>query len=57
MENAMQAGSLMKDTKEESWISMLKDDIASIPDKEDDFVAEMLPMLDPEKISLSEYGL
>ncbi len=57
MENAMQAGSLMKDAKEEVWISMLKDDIASIPGKESDFVAEMQPMLDPEKVSLSEYGL
>jgi methanol---5-hydroxybenzimidazolylcobamide Co-methyltransferase len=57
IENAIKAGSLMDDAKETVWISTLKDDIASIPDKESDFVAEMLPMLDPEKVSLSEYGL
>jgi len=57
IEDAFKTGKLMDDPKETQWISMLKDDIASIPDKESDFVEEMLPTLDPEKISLSEYGL
>ncbi len=57
IENAIQSGALIDDKKETSWISVLKDDIASIPDVESDFVEEMLPALDPEKIILSEYGL
>jgi methanol---5-hydroxybenzimidazolylcobamide Co-methyltransferase len=57
MENAMKAGTLMDDPKESVWVSMLKDDIASIPDNESDFLEAMLPTLDPEKVSLAEYGL
>jgi methanol---5-hydroxybenzimidazolylcobamide Co-methyltransferase len=57
MEDAMKIRKLMDDPKESSWIPMLRDEIASIPDDESKFVEEMLPVLDPEKVSLSEYGL
>ena len=47
----------MNDQKETEWISILKDDIASIPIDESKFVEEILPTLDAGKIILSEYGL
>ena len=57
MEQAMANGTLMDDPKESMWIPMLKDDIASIPSDESDFVAEILPTLDGGKIDIKEYGL
>jgi hypothetical protein len=57
IENAIESGTLMNDQKETEWISILKDDIASIPIDESKFVEEILPTLDAGKIILSEYGL
>jgi len=57
IENAIESGALMNDQKETSWISILKDDIASIPTDESKFVEEILPTIDESKIILSEYGL
>jgi methanol--5-hydroxybenzimidazolylcobamide Co-methyltransferase len=57
IEAAIADGTLMDDAKETAWISLLKDDIASIPDDESRFVEEILPTIDPHKILLSEYGL
>jgi methanol---5-hydroxybenzimidazolylcobamide Co-methyltransferase len=57
IEDAMNTGRLMNDPKESSWISMLKDEVASIPDDEGEFVEEILPTIDAQKIILSEYGL
>jgi methanol--5-hydroxybenzimidazolylcobamide Co-methyltransferase len=57
IEAAIADGTLMDDKKETAWISLLKDDIASIPDDESRFVEEIMPTIDPEKILLSEYGL
>ena len=57
IEDAMRTGRLIDDAKETSWISMLRDDIASIPDDEGRFVEEILPTIDSQKINLAEYGL
>ena len=57
IENAIASGALMNDQKETEWISILKDDIASIPIDEGKFVEEILPTIDRDKIILSEYGL
>ncbi len=57
IESAMADGTLLDDAKETSWIAMLKDDIASIPENESAFVEEILPTIDEGKIILSEYGL
>jgi len=57
IEEGISQGTLRDDPKESSWIGMLRDEIASIPDNESDFVNEIVPQLDPEKIALSEYGL
>lgn len=50
-------GALMHDVKEDEWINTLKEDIASIPEKESDFVEMVIPTIDSSKIILSEYGL
>ncbi len=57
IEEAIASGKLMHDEKEDEWITMLKDDIASVPGNETDFIEEMLPVIDEEKVILSEYGL
>jgi methanol--5-hydroxybenzimidazolylcobamide Co-methyltransferase len=50
-------GSLIDDPRETEWISMLRDDISSIPVSESDFVESVLPVLDISKLRLDEYGL
>lgn len=50
-------GSLLHDEKEDEWISILKDDIGSVPEKEEDFIEMVMPTLDTNKLTLSEYGL
>lgn len=57
IEEGIASGELKDDPKETSWIMMLKDEIASIPDSESDFVDEIVPTLDADKIDLREYGL
>jgi methanol--5-hydroxybenzimidazolylcobamide Co-methyltransferase len=57
IEEAIRTGGLMDDVKESAWITMLKDDIASIPDDEGRFVEEIMPTIDSYKINLTEYGL
>jgi hypothetical protein len=42
---------------ETSFLPIFRDDLNSIPDSENAFIAMMLPMLDPGKFMLSEYGL
>lgn len=48
---------LMDDPRETEWIITLKDDIASIPDTESEFVESMLPVIGAGKFIPNEYGL
>lgn len=57
IEQAIADGTLMDDPKETMWISILKDDIASIPGKENDFVTEIMPTIEAGKMLPEEYGL
>ncbi len=50
-------GSLMNDPRETDWISILRDDISSIPVSESAFVESVMPVIDTKKILLDEYGL
>ena len=54
---ALQTGALMHDEKEDEWMGILKEDIASIPDNESEFLEMVLPTIDSSKVILSEYGL
>ena len=47
----------MDDKKETQWISMLKDDVLSVPENESDFIEEIIPTIERNKLILSEYGL
>jgi hypothetical protein len=47
----------MHDEKEDEWMGILKEDIASIPDNESEFLEMVLPTIDSNKVILSEYGL
>ena len=57
IEEAFQSGQLKLSELETAYIPIFREDLSSIPDIESDFVAMMLPLLDPGKFILSEYGL
>jgi methanol--5-hydroxybenzimidazolylcobamide Co-methyltransferase len=57
IEEAVESGQMRLSDLETSYLPILKDELASIPDSESDFVEQMLPVLDQSKFILSEYGL
>ena len=57
IEEALLSGKMKLPEMETSFLPIFRDDLNSIPDSENDFIAMMLPMLDPGKFILSEYGL
>lgn len=57
IEKAMAEGRLKNDEKEYIWIDKIRQDLDSIPSDESMFIEEMIPMIDSDKIILSEYGL
>jgi len=48
---------LKDDEKESIWIDKIRQDLESIPSDENQFIDEMIPMIDADKIILAEYGL
>jgi methanol--5-hydroxybenzimidazolylcobamide Co-methyltransferase len=57
IEEATLAGQLKLSEMETSYLPIFRDDLSSIPDSEDEFIGMMLPVLDPGKFILKEYGL
>ena len=57
IEETLQSGQLKLSDIEISYLPIFRDDLNSIPDSESDFIGMMLPLLDPGKFILSEYGL
>ncbi len=57
IEEALQSGKLNLSEMETNYLPIFRDDLNSIPDLESDFIEMMLPVLDPGKFILSEYGL
>ena len=57
IEEGIQTGQLKNDEKETSWLELIRSGIESIPSTEEQFVAEMEPLIDSTKINLHEYGL
>ena len=57
IDEAIKEGRLKDDPKETAWIPMIQAALETIPSNESQFIEEMLPMIDREKISLAEYGL
>lgn len=57
IEEAVKNGQLMNIENEVGWLDQIRASVESIPIEEDQFVEQMLPMIDTSKILLSEYGL
>jgi methanol--5-hydroxybenzimidazolylcobamide Co-methyltransferase len=57
IQTAMDEGRLKNDEKEYMWIDKIRQDLESIPSDEGQFIEEMIPFIDGDKIILSEYGL
>ena len=57
IEEAHRSGQLKLSDLETGYLPIFRDDLNSIPDSENEFIAMMLPLLDSSKFILSEYGL
>jgi methanol--5-hydroxybenzimidazolylcobamide Co-methyltransferase len=57
IEEAFQSGQLKLSEMETDYIPIFREDLSRIPDSEGDFIEMMLPLIDPGKFILSEYGL
>ncbi len=57
IEDGVKNGQLMNIENEVGWIEQIKASVQSIPTSEEQFVEEMLPIIDSSKIDLAEYGL
>jgi methanol--5-hydroxybenzimidazolylcobamide Co-methyltransferase len=57
IEEAVSDGRLELSDREGVWIPQIRDALESIPDNEAEFVEQMLPELDTDVVTLSEYGL
>jgi len=55
--DGFESGKLLNDPKETAWLEQISSGVESIPSSEDDFIAEMIPLIDSSKIDLKEYGL
>ena len=57
IQTAMDEGRLKNDEKEYIWIDTIRQDLETIPSDEGQFIEEMIPFIDGDKIILAEYGL
>ena len=57
IDQAVSDGKLEMSDRESVWIPQIRDALESIPDNEAAFVEQMLPEIDTDVVTLSEYGL
>jgi methanol---5-hydroxybenzimidazolylcobamide Co-methyltransferase len=57
IEEAVRSGKMNLSEMEMAYLPILRDDLNSIPDSENEFIEMMLPLMDQSKFILSEYGL
>jgi methanol--5-hydroxybenzimidazolylcobamide Co-methyltransferase len=57
IEEAVRNGDLALSEREAVWIPGMREQLASIPDTEEQFVAEMMPTVEETAVVLGEYGL
>lgn len=57
IEEASKSGKLYLSDMEKDYLPIFREDLNSIPESEGDFIEMMLPLLDPGKFIMSEYGL
>ncbi len=57
IERAIKDGSLKIDGRELTWLNKIREEVASVPIKEDEFIQSILPFIDESKWFPAEYGL
>jgi methanol--5-hydroxybenzimidazolylcobamide Co-methyltransferase len=57
IEEAIQSGQMKISDMETTYLTIMRNDLNSIPDNESDFIEMMLPLLDQSKFIPAEYGL
>ncbi len=57
LEEARRAGAVHVSPREQPWLERMRDALAEMPEREDDFIAQMLPLVDAQRCRLEEYGL
>ncbi|MDR0843660.1 MAG: hypothetical protein LBN71_00420 [Tannerella sp.] len=57
IEEAIRSGQMKISEMEITYLTLMRNDLNSIPDSESDFIEMMLPLLDQSKFIPSEYGL
>lgn len=55
--DAHNAGELKLEDREVPFLDIVQNTVESMPDKEDDFIAEIMPELDKSKFVAKDYGL
>jgi methanol--5-hydroxybenzimidazolylcobamide Co-methyltransferase len=54
---AVKAGELLLEEREQTWVTLLEDQLSAMPTNEDALIEKVMPGLDTQKVILSEYGL
>lgn len=57
MQAAKESGELQFSKVEQRWLASLTEEAAGLPESEEEFIAQMLPLVDKNKVLLSEYEL
>jgi methanol--5-hydroxybenzimidazolylcobamide Co-methyltransferase len=57
LREAHRSGSLLLEEREVEWLSRIEEELAGLPQNENELTAQIEPLLDPQKVILSEYGL
>lgn len=57
LEEGGRAGMVCISPREQPWLARMREALAELPGREDDFIAQMLPLVDAQRCRLSEYGL
>ena len=55
LSQAQTAGLLKFSRVEQRWLDTLNEQALSLPEKESEFIEQMLPVIDVNKVNLSEY--
>ncbi len=57
IENALKDKNLQIAEREKAWIERIREELLSIPESEEKFIEDTLPLIDDSKFFISEYGL
>ncbi len=57
LEEGGRAGVVSISPREQPWLDRMREGLAEMPEREDAFIAQMLPLVDAQRCRLAEYGL